>query len=167
MKFILPILLAAASCSAFARLADTIDQAEERYGLPKAEKTPKGMDPLLEQATHEYTFLYQGWRIRCAFLLATDGQEYAVREEYSKELAPGRSGLISDAERQAIFAGESAGKQWEEQGPVQWGRQDRARASLKGGILRLELPHAYRHEQQLARLRALNAPPAAAALPRF
>ena len=32
----------------------------------------------------ELTFEYQGWRIRCALLPASDGKEYVVREQYSK-----------------------------------------------------------------------------------
>lgn len=67
----------------YARLGETLDQAEARYGLEKQEKQPSVRTKLLEGA-REVTFEFQGWRIRCALLQATDGQFYIVREEYSK-----------------------------------------------------------------------------------
>jgi hypothetical protein len=53
--------------STFARLSETQDQAEARYGLPKSEKAAKYGRPLIEGAK-ELTFEYEGWRIRCALL---------------------------------------------------------------------------------------------------
>ena len=81
MKTVLTLACILALCgSVVARLGDTRDAAEARYGLPKSEKPPQGGRPLIEGAK-ELTFEYQGWKIRCALLLATDGKEYIVREE--------------------------------------------------------------------------------------
>src|SRR4051794_39602827 len=75
-------LVLCATVPAMARLGDTREQAEARYGLekPQAVRSP---NPLLEGA-RERVFESQGWRIRCALLLAKDGKEYVVREQYQK-----------------------------------------------------------------------------------
>src|SRR3954464_6039830 len=77
------LLLLLLSSSAFARLGDTRDQADARYGLPK-KPFPPGIQSTLLEGAREYTYEYEGWRIRCAALLAKDGKEYVVREEYQK-----------------------------------------------------------------------------------
>lgn len=72
-----------AATEAFARLGDTLDQAEARYGLEKAKALPSGTAKLLE-GSREVVFEFEGWRIRCALLHATDDKFYVVREEYTK-----------------------------------------------------------------------------------
>lgn len=114
MRLIPTLLLL--TTTAFARLGDTREQAEARYGLPKKEKPPVGAQPLIDGA-RELTFEYEGWRIRCALLLAKDGQEYIVREEYTKiwnsqVMKAGGSPQIRDFELKAVLSGESNGSQW-------------------------------------------------------
>jgi hypothetical protein len=106
--FLTTVIAVLAVQSADARLGDTRDQAEARYGLPKSERTPKGVAPLLEGA-REVTFHHEGFQIRCAFLTATDGQEYVVREEYVR-----RAGhpAMRDFERNAMLEGEKNGQSW-------------------------------------------------------
>lgn len=102
--------------SAVARLGDTRDAAEARYGLPKSEKPPQGRGALIEGAK-ELTFEYQGWKIRCVLLPATDGKEYIVREEYRKiwngEVMK-KGGVISirDFERDAVLTAEGGLQRW-------------------------------------------------------
>jgi hypothetical protein len=116
VKFLLTILCSLlTTASVFARLGDTEDQAIARYGIPERVKS-SGRTPLIENA-RELTFEYQGWRIRCALLLATDGKEYIVREEYTKiwntdVMKKGGVPSICDFERDAILEGESKGLRW-------------------------------------------------------
>ncbi len=100
----------ALTTTAVARLGDTLDQAEARYGLEKRQKVPAGRITLLEGA-REVTFELEGWRIRCALLQATDGNFYVVREEYTKiwnggVMKAGGVIQIRDFEREAILQAE-------------------------------------------------------------
>jgi hypothetical protein len=175
------LLLTAAGAQA--RLGDTLDQAEERYGLPKSEKIPVATKPLLEGAI-ERTFRFEGWRIRTAFLKASDGNEYIVREQFWKE----KDGpLLKDFEVKALLEAEANGQVWKakERGdasanPVKtiqnqlaqnleghtWTRTDRATANLGtvGTHLSLELPQAKKWE---ADLKAITDAKAKAAVPNF
>ncbi len=165
----LPLLLSMALPHlSSARLGDTLDQAEARYGLPKNEKRPPYVPPLVEGAK-EVTFRYQGFRIRCAFLPATDGKEYIVREEYTRD---GGNPAIKDFERDAILAAEECGMKWSEKkfgdlslDPAKaaqnqmahmlagktWYRPDGAIAvhGIGGFPVRLYLPQADKWEAQL------------------
>jgi len=154
---------------AHGRLGETREQAEARYGLPKREMTPEFMRPLLEGA-RELTFEYEGFRIRCALLKATDGREYVVREEYTRF---GGSPVIQDAEFDTILAAEENGQPWIPKATIAdsgnsaegaWQKQlkgalagkslvraDGAIASrgIGGFPVRVELPHAARHETEM------------------
>ena len=156
-----------AASGAFARLGDTLDQAIDRYGLPKPQKQQPAPSPLLEGAK-EYVFEYQGWKIRCALVMAIDGMSYVVREEYAKILKPGGNPQITDAERQAILEGEGGLAHWTAKAPTAqtWGRPDGAVAILgTGGTpLRLELPQAGTYEQAL---KASREQKAKAPVPKF
>lgn len=104
------LMCCVAGATAFGRLGDTLDQAEARYGLEKQPKGPKVTSTLLE-GSREVLFEFEGWRIRCALLQATDGNFYVVREEYTKiwnsEVArKGGSQQILDSDRSAIFQAE-------------------------------------------------------------
>jgi len=166
--FLLALTLISIGTPAHARLGETREQAEARYGLPKSEKTARFQTPLIEGA-REITFLYQGFRIRCALLPATDGREYIVREEY---LRKDGSPVIKDFERDAILAGEGNGMEWsdEKMGPLSldpvktlqnqfahalmgqnWRRTDGALAihGIGGFPVRLELPQAANWEAQI------------------
>ena len=180
-RLILLVCLFAAP--AFARLGETQGQAIDRYGSPKQTQPPKYGQPLLEGAK-ELTFEYKGWKIRCALLLATDGVNYVVREEYTKLLTPKSSLQISEDERRAILEGEGGLANWTERragsalqllqnqltcgliGPT-WARAaDSAVAvlALGGSPLRLELPQALKYEQEL---KAIKAQQTKAAVPKF
>jgi hypothetical protein len=167
-RILLPFVLLSMRSPVFARLGETRDQAEARYGLPKKEKFPRIGPPLVEGAK-ELTFHYQGFRIRCAFLPATDGNEYVVREEYTCD---GGTPMIKDFERDAILAAEQSGMKWSEKwlgevslNPLKmmqnqlghvlmgqvWYRNDGAIAvhSLGGLSVRLDLPQAFKWEVQM------------------
>jgi hypothetical protein len=185
MKILITILILT-SINAEARLGETLDQAEARYGLPKLERVPDDFPALLPYS-RERTFRYDGWIIRAAFLEATDGREYIVREEYWKE----RHGpFIKDFEVQAILQAESNGRNWSPEeaslhsnntsGPMlpstidltypligrTWVRADGATATLgvKGAPMVLELPHARKWETELMGIQEAQA---RAAVPKF
>jgi hypothetical protein len=167
-----------------ARLGDTREQAEARYGLPKSEKPQTIGGPLLEGA-RELTFHYEGFRIRCALLMAKDGREYVVREEYMRN---GGIPTIQEIEFEAILEGESAGQTWTpyrqpisfSDGPTKilqkqmtqhllgkvMVRSDGALAchGLGGFPVRLELPHAAKYELELKSIKEREA---RRAVPRF
>jgi hypothetical protein len=109
---LIPLVLCATS-TAFATLGDTQETAEQKYGPPKeARRTP----PLVEGAK-ELTFEFQGWRIRCALVAASDGREYVVREEYQKvwnsEVQKAGGTLrIHDTERDAVLRAEPGATPW-------------------------------------------------------
>jgi hypothetical protein len=117
MKMVLTLMTwCLATASACARLGDTHEQAQDRYGLEKSEGVARNRTPLLEGAK-EVTFEHHGWRIRCALLLATDGRHYVVREEYSKiwngaVMKTGGSPTIKDFECEAVLEGERANQSW-------------------------------------------------------
>jgi hypothetical protein len=165
-----PLLLLLLATQAFARLGETREQAEARYGLPKSEKPPQFGPPLLKGA-RELTFVYEGWRIRCALLPAKDGQEYIVREEYTRSAG---NPIIQGFEREAILEAESNGLKWgpkraelslnplravENQvkgmlGGATFVRSDGAIAVHSQSMfpLRLELPQARKWEEEMARI---------------
>jgi hypothetical protein len=154
---------------AHGRLGETREQAEARYGLAKSETTPEFMRPLLEGA-RELTFEYEGFRIRCALLKATDGREYVVREEYARY---GGSPVIPDSEFEAILATEENGQPWipratisDSGNSVEGALQKQLKGALAGKSLmradgaiasrgiggfpvRLELPHAVKYEAEM------------------
>ncbi len=174
----LAFLLALAVNTAHARLGETREQTEARYGLPKSEKVAKDAAPLMEGA-RELTFHYEGFRIRCALLLASDGVEYIVRQEYSRLV--GRA-PITEIEREAILAAEENGQAWAKpernaktpkpsrfitaMSGIIWTRADGAVAVHGGGgsRVRLELPHAVQWEAQFAVVKEQEA---RAAVPKF
>lgn len=99
--------------SSFARLGEDEVQCEERYGFAKKEfvVNDKTFPLITGIGTITRTYLYQGWRIRVGFL---DG--VAVREEYWKVTAPGRSATIADYEASAILDAEKGTGTWQPKG---------------------------------------------------
>ena len=99
--------------SVHARLGEDEIQCEERYGFAKKEfvANDKTFPLITGIGTVTRTYLYQGWRIRVGFL---DG--VAVREEYWKVTAPGRSATIADYEANAILDGEKGAGAWQPKG---------------------------------------------------
>ncbi len=181
--FSIVALFAITTAAAHARIGETRDQAERRYGLPKSEKPKSHVTPLLSGA-RELEFHHQGFKTRCALLLATDGKEYIVREQYNR--LKGHP-VIKDFEMDAILEGERNGSKWTEKksGSIStdltktvqsqfalmlagktWVRPDGAVAvhGLGGFPVRLELPQAAQHE---ARLKAIKEQQERAAVPKF
>ena len=100
-------------CSSHGRLGDTIEMAEYRYGVASKKAATFG----LVEGAKEMTFEFQGWRIRCAFLKASDEKDYVVREEYTKiwnneVMKAGGSPTMKDYEVEAVLkrqAGQATG----------------------------------------------------------
>ena len=158
-----------------ARLGETTIQCADRYGPAKTDQGTTSIEkmfPLLQGAI-ERTFVYNGWKIRAAFL-ELDGP--AVRIQYQKLPGASPSPVIQDYEYSAILSGEAyVGMAWQPvafeypNSPVQgvqkaignalisgvgakaWQRSDGAIARLLPGgmILQLDLPAAFSYEQQL------------------
>lgn len=180
LRFVLCLLILGNVCHA--RLGDTRDQAEARYGLP-TKPMPAGIERVLLEGAIQSTFEFQGWRIRCAFLRATDGKEYVVREEYTKiwnstVMKAGGKPSIADFECAAVLEGEAGADGWTEKragdlgkdltttltnqfvhvsglsGKI-WLRKDGARACLTLGSssMLLELPQAVKYEAELLAIR--------------
>jgi hypothetical protein len=164
-------VLAMSPATVSARLGETAVQCANRYGPPKDSSSSNILDknsPLLEGAIY-YTYEYQGWKIRAAFL-QLDGP--AVRMEYSKL---GGDVVIKDYELQAIMTGNmSSGTSWKQvpysnpdspskvaakfvesyfagaTGEKMWRRSDGAILWLRSNsIVRLELPAAREYETKL------------------
>lgn len=141
----------------------------------------------------ELTFEYEGWRIHCALLLATDGREYIVREEYWKisnsKARKAGSLSIKEFELDAILKGEAGSGSWTPKilgdtgkdmastlgnqiahvsgltGKV-WVREDGAIARVPFGavMISLDLPQARKYE---AELKAIQERKVRAAVPKF
>jgi hypothetical protein len=193
MKLAIVLLLAAGFAThSEARLGESRDQLEARYGLPKKGYPFEASSPLIKGAT-EMVFEHQGWRIRCALLLAKDGRFYTVRETYQKpsgsEAAKAGGIFIRDFERDAILGAEGGLQKWTKQTRAEPGknlidtvaRQIVVNSHLTGDILHrgdgatarmgnlsplitLELPQAPRYE---AELKAIEEQKARAAVPSF
>jgi hypothetical protein len=176
MKLALIVLLVGGCWgSAWARLGDTRDEAEARYGLEKREGVNRFQNPLL-QGAKEITFEHGGWTIRCALMKATDGKDYIIREEYRKlwngeVMKAGGTITMRDFERDAVFEAEGGAKTWVKKrtgdigndlystminqfihisgisGSV-WVRQDGAIARLDmiGTVITFDLPQAMKYE---------------------
>jgi hypothetical protein len=157
-----------------ARIGETPIQFADRYGRPRDTNLTKITDtqfPLVEGAIH-HTYEYQGWKIRAAFL-QLDGP--AVRMDFQK-LSGAASGItIQDYELEAIAAANTpAGMTWKQAlydnpdspnkgvaklaegfiagaaGQKMWQRTDGAIMWLRSNlIVRIELPAARQHEEQL------------------
>ncbi|MEP6669772.1 MAG: hypothetical protein ABJF10_11500 [Chthoniobacter sp.] len=168
-----------------ARLGETLEQAEVRYGLAK--KPASTLATLLVEGAKEFTFEMQGWRIRCGLLRATDGRDYIVREEYTKiwnsdVMKAGGSPSIKDFETEAVLKGETSTGTWKQKALAKsgenglatlsnqlvhsmgilgtvWVRNDGAEARLtlgKASIL-LELPQAVKYDAEMKAIKEARA----------
>jgi len=169
-------VLAITQCICHARLGETAIQCADRYGPPKKDtftKIEEKNSPLLKGAI-EHTYLYQGWKIRAAFL-TLDGP--AVSMEYHKISSAGVNSQLQDNEIEAILKGEAPeGTSWRQiffndphshaegleqraieaylshvLGAKMWQRTDGAVAWIQIGFnsVHLELPAAKQHEDGL------------------
>ena len=152
------------------RLGENADQFAARYAAPNDSPLLDNNFPLLEGAIH-HTYMYEGWRIRAAFV-PPDGP--AVRMEYSKIVKAGVNAVIQDYESQAIMTANTApGTTWKEimydnpdspnkglgkiegyfagsLGQKMWQRSDGAILWLRSKlIVRFELPAAHAYETKL------------------
>lgn len=189
MRVLLVFALLSFTISADARLGETPIQFADRYGRPKDTNLTAILDkssPLLEGAFH-HTYEYQGWKIRAAFL-QLDGP--AVRMDFQKTSAAVSGIVIREDELQAIMTANTLERtSWKQipyrnpdlpsgalnrfsqaiagnlTGEKMWERTDGAilwrRSNL---IVRLELPAARQHEEQLKRIKEEKA---RAAVPKF
>jgi hypothetical protein len=189
MRVLLFFVFLAFTVAAEARLGETPVQCANRYGPPKDTNLTAINDknfPLLEGAIH-HTYEYQGWKIRAAFL-QVDGP--AVRMDFQKTSAAVSGIAIRDDELQAIMTANTLERtSWKQipyrspnlpsdalnrfsqaiggslTGEKMWERTDGAilwrRSNL---IVRLELPAARQHEEQLKRIKEEKA---RAAVPKF
>ena len=189
MRVLLFFVFLAVTVAAEARLGETSAQCANRYGPPKDTNLTAINDknfPLLEGAIH-HTYEYQGWKIRAAFL-QVDGP--AVRMDFQKTSAAVSGIAIRDDELQAIMTANTLERtSWKQipyrnpdlpsgalnrfsqaiagslTGEKMWERTDGAilwrRSNL---IVRLELPAARQHEEQLNRIKEEKA---RASVPKF
>jgi hypothetical protein len=98
-------LLVMPTC-ATARLGDTVEVAEKRYGKPTNDPAGK-FNPLIKNVINEM-YKYKGWMIRVAYI-----NDHAVRMLYARELKPGQSPFLQDYEIKAILKAEAHGGAWE------------------------------------------------------
>lgn len=191
--FLALVVLGVTSASSWARLGDTYEQAQVRYGLEKKDPAVNVRTRLLDGAK-EVLFEHSGWRIRCALLLATDGNRYVVREEYTKiwnssVQKAGGTPTIRDFECRAVLEGNMGSGEWRPKVMAQrgkdvtstlanqlslsmglagnnWVRDDGATACLQlgGASVTLSLPQAIKYETELKAQRDANA---RAAVPKF
>jgi hypothetical protein len=143
-----PFVIAVAfilSVSAQARLGETEAQSDVRYGPSKPELIGAGEKPLLEGAK-EAAYLFEGWRIRVAFL-----KDAAVRLEYLHVSDGSGPKKITDKEIETILDAEKGRFSWREEKARtgskelnvlktifegrRWERSDHAQARLAGDML--------------------------------
>ena len=92
--------------NANARLGDTAEVSQQRYGKPIIYPADK-MNPLMKNAREE-SYSYKGWRIRVAYI-----NDHAVRMLYARESKPDVSPILQDYEIQAILKAEIHDGTWE------------------------------------------------------
>ncbi len=133
------------AAAAFARLGETEEQSQARYGAPTPELAAPTDKPLLEGAK-EVIYNHQGWRVRAAFL-----NKVTARIEYVHLPENGAPKPISEDEVRAILEAEKGGYGWREEKPRtglkeinalktalegrRWERSDHALATLKFNLL--------------------------------
>lgn len=160
LRLVLLLLFLGNVCHA--RLGDTRDQAEARYGLPK-KPMPTGIERVLLEGAAQSTFEFHGWRIRCAFLRATDGREYVVREEYTKiwnstVMKAGGKPSIADFECAAVLEGEAGTGGWTEKRAGELGKD--LTTTLANQFVHVP---GYRGKSGCAKMKRAPASPSAAA----
>lgn len=94
-----------------ARLGETENESQRRYGAPVTPSVDK-MSPVLPGAVSR-TYDHKGWRVRAAFV---NGR--AVKLTYQKKSAPGVNHQIQDDEAAAILASEKGTGEWRRQSNV-------------------------------------------------
>ena len=114
MKLSVLIFLSLAA-GALARVGETEDENDDRYGLPKRQfdLLDKNFPLLRGDGTRTKSYLYEAWRIRVGYL-----NGMAVRIEYWRNPKPqGPNIPLTDYEKTAILEAENAGGQWHPDGP--------------------------------------------------
>lgn len=117
MRFVLLFAgLLYSGTNAFALLGDTRERADERYGVARLESPAIRDRPLVEGA-HHTIYHFEGFEIYCAFLKATDGRSYSVRERYQRLSPPPSiqsrpSPYLEDFEVNALLTTQGGGSAW-------------------------------------------------------
>lgn len=150
---------------AHARVGDTRAQVQARYGRSLPADVTESRAPLLRKST-ELIFESNGWRIRCALLLATDGETYVVREDWRR--ADG--GAIDETHIRSFLNELRPSARWTEFPPrLQWTSPDGVVVSAHGDskAFTVNLPQALKHDAELDALPVHRAPtPAPPARPK-
>jgi hypothetical protein len=179
MNFFAPSILALllGTSSMFARLGENEVQSKARYGEPNPGLIGANDKPLIAGAK-ENAYLFEGWRVRAAFV---NGVTHRI--EYVKIPEGGALKNIAVPEALAILEAEKDRYSWREQKPKtghqalndlkqvfegqRWERSDHADAILKLNlVLVLQSKDAEKLEKQIAKT-ASKSTPAPGATPKF
>lgn len=90
-----------------ARMGETEEQSQARYGAPVTPALDKASPLVAGMVSHSYQ--YQGWNIRAAFLNGV-----TVKIKYARIPTPGTKPQLQDEEITAILAGEAGADRWKE-----------------------------------------------------
>jgi hypothetical protein len=90
---------------AFARLGETIETNQARYGNP-VKNIRDTISPILKAATNK-TYHYQGWQIRIGYI-----NDHAVRMFYARLPKSGETQVLKPDEIEAILKAELHGGKW-------------------------------------------------------
>lgn len=167
MNIRIPAALAVSAVCLFpslglARLGETEAQAQARYGEPTPQYSSP-TDKALMPGAKEVIYLFQGWRIRSAFV-----SNATVRIEYVHVPEGGGVKPVSEEEAKVILEAEKGKYSWREQKPKTgnkdlnalktffegqvWERTDHAMATIKAKVVMvLESRDADTLEKKLAK----------------
>lgn len=129
---------------AHARVGDTRAQVHARYGKPLPDTLAETILPILKKST-ELSFESNGWRVRCALLLATDRETYVVREKWSRVDAAS----FEESQIAAVLNDLRPSVRWSEVIPGQkWASPDGVIVSIVGrrSAFTVSLPQVLAHE---------------------
>lgn len=88
-----------------ARLGDSVEVSQRRYGLPVTSAADK-VNPIMKDLLVE-TYNYKGWTIKAAYL-----NNHTVRILYGRKPQPDLSPFLQDYELDAILNAEAHGGTW-------------------------------------------------------
>ena len=91
---------------AFARLGESVEHSQARYGNP-VENIQDTISPILKTASSK-TYHYQGWQIRIGYI-----NDHAVRMFYAKLPKSGETQVLKADEIEAVLKAELHGGKWQ------------------------------------------------------
>jgi len=112
-----------------ARLGETVEENQARYGQP-VKNYQDTKSPLLKNADNR-TYHYQGWKIRIGFF-----NDHAVRIFYGKLPKPNTTQQLKSYEIEAVLKAEAHGGKWKKLRPAS------LLAEKKAGIKCLIMPNS-------------------------